>query len=56
MKAIKLLLALLLTGITAAQAQTITGKLIDETNVPLEYANIILLNPTDSSFCTGNYH
>lgn len=53
MKAIKLLLALLLTGITAAQAQTITGKLIDETNVPLEYANIILLNPTDSSFVQG---
>ena len=53
MKAIKLLLALLLTGIATTQAQTITGKLIDETNVPLEYANIILLNPTDSSFVQG---
>ena len=41
MKTIKLLLALLLTGITTAQAQTIIGKLIDENHVPLKYANII---------------
>ena len=53
MKTIKLLLALLLTGITTAQAQTIIGKLIDENHVPLEYANIILLSPTDSSFVQG---
>ena len=53
MKTIKLLLALLLTGITTTQAQTIIGKLIDENHVPLEYANIILLSPTDSSFVQG---
>lgn len=42
MKTTLLLLATLLTVTTiTTQAQTITGKLTDETNVPLEYANIV---------------
>lgn len=54
MRTTKLLLAALLaaTAITT-QAQTITGKLTDEANVPLEYANIVLLNPGDSTFIQG---
>ena len=54
MKTTLLLLATLLTVTTiTTQAQTITGKLTDETNVPLEYANIVLLNPGDSTFIQG---
>lgn len=55
MKTGKLLLALLFAGgaVTATQAQTITGKLTDENHVPLEYANIVLLNPADSVFIQG---
>ncbi len=54
MKTTLLLLATLLTVTTiTTQAQTITGKLTDETNVPLEYANIVLLTPGDSTFIQG---
>ena len=37
----------------AMQAQTLTGKLIDEKNQPLPYANIVLLSLPDSAFVTG---
>ena len=37
----------------AMQAQTLTGKLIDEKNHPLPYANIVLLSLPDSAFVTG---
>lgn len=54
MKTLKALLAILFAGATAAtQAQTITGKLTDETNTPLEYANIVLLTANDSTFIQG---
>ena len=36
----------------ALQAQTLTGKLIDEKNQPLPYANIVLLSLPDSAFVT----
>ncbi len=54
METTKLLVAFFLTGAVAtAQAQTITGKLPDENNTPLEYANIVLLAPGDSAFVQG---
>ena len=37
----------------ALQAQTLTGKLIDEKNQPLPYANIVLLSLPDSAFVAG---
>lgn len=54
MKTTKLLLAALLVGTAiTTQAQTITGKLTDEADAPLEYANVVLLNPGDSTFIQG---
>lgn len=54
MKATKLLLPVLLAATAmTARAQTVTGRLTDETHVPLEYANIVLLNPVDSAFIQG---
>lgn len=35
------------------QAQRIAGKVVDETNAPLEFANIVLLSATDSAFVQG---
>ena len=37
----------------ATQAQTLTGKLLDENNQPLPYANIVLLSLPDSAFVAG---
>ena len=34
-------------------AQTVNGKLVDEQNQPLPYANVVLLSLPDSSFVTG---
>lgn len=36
-----------------ASAQTITGKVMDEQNQAIEFANIVLLSPADSSFVQG---
>jgi hypothetical protein len=44
---------LLLIHAEALQSQMITGKLKNEQQVPIEYANVILLNPIDSSFISG---
>ena len=38
----------------AMQAQTLTGKLVDENHQPLSYANIVLLSLPDSAFVTGS--
>lgn len=55
MKTVKLVMTSLLAGtaIIATQAQTITGRVTDEKNIPLEYANIVLLNQEDSTFIQG---
>lgn len=54
MKTTRLVLAILFAGTAiATQAQTITGKLTDENHAPLEYANIVLLTPGDSTFIQG---
>lgn len=34
-------------------AQTVSGKLVDETNQPLPYANVVLLSLPDSAFVAG---
>ncbi len=34
-------------------AQTVSGKLIDENNKPLPYANVVLLSLPDSAFVSG---
>ena len=34
-------------------AQTINGKLVDEKNQPLSYANVVLLSLPDSAFVSG---
>lgn len=45
---------LLLTSLcTLLNAQSLTGRLIDETNQPVAYANIILLSLPDSTFLQG---
>lgn len=42
----------LFTRITAS-AQTIGGKITDEQNQPVEFANVVLLSQQDSSFVQG---
>lgn len=39
--------------ISSAYSQMITGKVIDETNQPVAFANIILLSLPDSIFIQG---
>jgi hypothetical protein len=39
--------------ISSVKAQTISGKIVDEDAVPLEFANVVLLQKTDSSFVAG---
>ena len=34
-------------------AQSISGKLVDEKNEPLAYANVVLLSIPDSTFVSG---
>lgn len=45
----------LLTLATAISslAQGITGKVVDETDGPLDYVNVVLLNKNDSTFISG---
>ena len=47
------ILCCLLFMAVAAQAQSISGKLVDEQNQPLSYANVILLSLPDSTFVSG---
>ena len=37
----------------ASSASTITGRVLDEKRLPLAYANVVLLNPADSTFVQG---
>ena len=43
----------LITMAVSVNAQTISGKLVDEQNQPLAYANIVLLSLPDSTFVSG---
>lgn len=52
-KKIALLLCLLtFTGFVNAQI-TVTGKVVDNTNVPIEFANVVLTNKDKSNIITG---
>ena len=42
-----------LLAVATVQAQSLTGKLIDEHNHPLPFANIVLLSLPDSAFVAG---
>ncbi|MBR5087787.1 MAG: outer membrane beta-barrel protein [Muribaculaceae bacterium] len=47
-----LFLTAILTSV-AMMAATFTGKVIDENNQPFPYANVVLLNSSDSTYITG---
>ena len=46
-------LCICLLATFALQAQTFTGKVVDEKSQPLPYANVVLLSLPDSAFVTG---
>ena len=46
-------LCICLLATFALQAQTFTGKVVDEKNRSLPYANVVLLSLPDSAFVTG---
>lgn len=39
--------------ISSLQSQNLSGTIIDKDGIPVEYANIVLLNPADSSLIRG---
>ena len=45
--------ALCLSAMTPMMAQNITGKVMDMKGEPLAFANVVLLNRTDSVFVKG---
>ena len=45
--------ALCLSAMTQMMAQNITGKVMDAKGEPLAFANVVLLNRTDSAFVKG---
>ena len=45
--------ALCLSAMTPMMAQNITGKVMDMKGEPLAFANVVLLNKTDSAFVKG---
>lgn len=56
MKKIKIFLFVLyISGLlpVGLSAQTVKGKLVDENNQPLSYANVILLSLPDSTYVSG---
>ena len=48
-----LLLLCTLASSFGLSAQTVSGKLVDEQNQPLPYANVVLLSLPDSAFVNG---
>ncbi len=52
---IQRLISIILTIIVAlaAMAGTITGRVLDENQVPMPYANVVLMNRADSAFVQG---
>ncbi len=47
-----LTLIFVIIGAVSAMAQTITGKIMDENNYPLDFVNVVLLKP-DSTYVAG---
>ncbi len=52
MRRIQFIILSLAVAITATAA-TFTGKVVDELSQPFAFANVVLLNPTDSAFVAG---
>ena len=48
-----LLLLTMLLAVTFANAQNITGRIIDEQSHPMPFANVVLVNRADSAFIAG---
>ena len=48
-----LCIALLTVAAVTAAATTFTGKVVDENGQPFAFANVVLLNPSDSTFVAG---
>ena len=46
-------LMMAMLAVLTAVAQTFTGRVIDETQVPVPFANVVLLNASDSTFVAG---
>ena len=40
-------------AVMAAAAETFTGRVVDETQAPVPFANVVLLNSSDSAFVAG---
>ena len=47
------LIVTVLLSVCYVNAQTISGKVVDEQNTPIEFANVVLLQKADSSFVAG---
>jgi len=52
-RTIRLLSICLLLSVFNTQAQQITGKVLDQENSPLEFANVILRNTNTKELITG---
>ena len=53
MKRLQVLITLWLCIATAISAQEITGNVMDEEHQAIEYANVMLLRASDSTFISG---
>ena len=49
-----LFLLAMLSAVTLANAQNITGRIIDEQSQPMPFANVVLVNRADSAFVAGS--
>lgn len=54
MKRIPFFMLSLAVAITTAAAATFTGTVVDEQGQPFAFANVVLLNPVDSTFLSGS--
>ncbi|MCL1938908.1 MAG: outer membrane beta-barrel protein [Candidatus Azobacteroides sp.] len=50
---LQILLLLFIGNKMAIHAQTLSGKVVNEKQIPIEYANVILFHAADSSFING---
>ncbi|MBR5725648.1 MAG: TonB-dependent receptor [Muribaculaceae bacterium] len=53
MKRLHFTLMMALVAVLTASAATFTGKVVDETGGPAAFANVVLLNASDSAFVSG---
>lgn len=53
MKRLQFTLMMVLVAVLSASAATFTGKVVDEAGLPAPFANVVLLNASDSAFVAG---